>query len=211
MRVRIGQGLLLFLVSSGLAAQTTDLSEKAQRARELVLAGKPEQAIPVYRELARALPDNLEILMNLCIAEFKARHYRDAIRTAQAALKRAPGSPTANLFLGASYAELGESAQAVAPLESVTAAQPNDRNARLMLASALAALKRFDEAVVHFEKAAELAPENPKIWSGLGQSYDHLSEQAFRNLEQAAPESRYALALAADAAAEQRRYGMAFK
>ena len=211
MRAGIAPAQFLFLVSAGLAAQSTDLNEKAQHAWELVLAGKPEQAIPVYRELARALPDNPEMLMNLCIAEFKARRYRDAIGTAQTALKRSPGSLTANLFLGASYAELGENAEAIAPLERVIAAQPNDRNARLMLAGALLALHRFDDAVMHFEKAAELAPENPKIWYGLGQSYDHLSEQAFRTLEHAAPASAYALALAADAALEQRRYGTAFK
>ena len=201
----------MFLFSAGLRAQSTDLNEKAERARELVLAGKPEQAIPVYRELARALPDNPEMLMNLCIAEFKARHYRDAVGTAQAALKLAPGLLTANLFLGASYAELGENAQAVAPLESVIAAQSNDKNARLMLAGALLALNRFDDAVMHFEKAADLAPGNPKVWYGLGQSYDQLSEQASRKLEQATPESAYAIALAADAAVGERRYGTAFR
>jgi predicted Zn-dependent protease len=88
--------------------------------------------------------------------------------------------------------------------------QPNDRNACMMLAEELLALEHYDEAAGKFRKASELAPENPKAWYGLGQSYKALSEAAYSRLETTAPDSPYAMALAADVFVQQRRYGDAF-
>ena len=48
--------IVLFACSSNGLAQS--LPEKAQHAKELMAAGKPGEAIPIYRELIRAIPDN---------------------------------------------------------------------------------------------------------------------------------------------------------
>ena len=120
--------VLLLLSAATLCAQSVPSSEQLRRARELLVAGKPEDAIPIYQELVRTVPNNPELLTNLCIAEFKAKRYRDAIEQAQAALRLQPDLPSANLFLGASYVELGESAAAIPPLNKVLGTQPNDRS-----------------------------------------------------------------------------------
>jgi predicted Zn-dependent protease len=172
--------VLLLLTAVTLCAQSLDPVQQARKAREFVLAGKPDDAIPIYLELARAAPKDAGILVNLCIAEFKARRFRDAAGHAEAALKLQPESLTANLFLGASYSQLGEHARAIPPLEKVIAAQPNDRNARVMLAEALLALDRFDESALQFHRASELAPENPGVWYGLGRALDALAGRAFQ-------------------------------
>jgi tetratricopeptide (TPR) repeat protein len=177
----IGAGLLC---AATLWAQADQASEKLRQAREFVIAGKPEQAIPIYQELVRAAPNSPELLMDLCIAEFKAKRYRDAIDHAQAALRLQPDLPSANLFLGASYVELGESAAAIPPLNQVLGAQPNERNARLMLAQALSGAKRYEEAAQQFRKLSELIPDNPKVWYGLGQTYDRLSQRTPAEREQ---------------------------
>jgi predicted Zn-dependent protease len=202
--------ILVVLAASVLWAQPEDAAANAQRARELVVAGKVEEAIPIYLELAREFPDNAAILVNLSVAEFKAMHYRDAAAHASAALRLQPDSPAANLFLGSSYEELGEHLLALPPLERVLAGNPQERNARLMLAEALLNLERYEEAAAQFQKASELAPENPKVWYGLGRAFDALSENAFRQLENAGPESQYWHALVADQYLRQRRYGNAF-
>ncbi|HXA07054.1 MAG TPA: tetratricopeptide repeat protein [Bryobacteraceae bacterium] len=204
------KAILVVLAASVLWAQPEDAAANSQRARELVVAGKAEEAIPIYLELAREFPDNAAILVNLSIAEFKAKHYRDAAAHASAALRLQPDSPAANLFLGSSYEELGEHLLALPPLERVLAGNPQERNARLMLAEALFNLERYEEAAAHFQKASELAPENPKVWYGLGRAFDALSENAFRQLENAGPESQYWHALVADQYLRQRRYGNAF-
>lgn len=202
---------ILFLVLAPvLWSQTDDPAGKARRAAELVLAGRPEEAIPLYQDLVHAFPRDSGILLNLSIAEFKAKHYGDAASHAKAALKIQADLPAANLFLGSSYEELGEHAMALEPLEKVLAVQPRDRNARLMLAEALLNLERYEPAMAQFENARDLAPENPQVWYGLGRAYEALSEKTFHQLETANAEAPYWHALAADLYLKQRRYGSAF-
>ncbi len=159
-------------------AQAGPSSEQLRRARDLVIAGKPEQAVPIYKELIRTFPNSPDLLVDLCIAQFKARHYTDSAEQAKAALKLRPELPSANLFLGASYLELGEFAAAIPPLQKVLEKQPQERNARLALAEALSGARRYEEAAEQFQGLSELVPDNPKVWYGLGHCYDRLSEQA---------------------------------
>ena len=166
------------LCAATLWAQAGPLSEQLQRARGLVIAGKPEQAVPIYQELIRTFPNSPDLLMDLCIAQFKAGRYRDSVEQAKAALKLRPELPSASLFLGASYLELGEFAAAIPPLQKVLEEQPEERNARLALADALSGARQYEEAVEQFQRLSELVPDHPKVWYGLGQCYDKLSEQA---------------------------------
>ncbi len=202
--------VLLLLVAPLLVAQPEDAAAKAKRAGELIVAGKAEEAIPLYHDLARAYPNDAGILLNLSIAEFKARRYRDAATHAATSLKLQPDSLAANLFLGSSYEELGEHSLALEPLEKVLAARPQERNARLMLGEALLNLQRYDQAEAQFQNARELAPENPKVWYGLGRAFEALSESVFHQFENGYPQSPYWHALAADLYLKQRRYGSAF-
>jgi tetratricopeptide (TPR) repeat protein len=201
---------LLLLGPAVLWAQIEDAGAKARRARELAVAGRTEEAIPVFRELAEAHPNDADVLVNLSIVEFKARRFRDAADHAAAAARLRPDSLAANLFLGSSYEELGQHSLALKPLEKVIAMQPQDRNARVMLAQALLNLNRYEEAAAHFQKASDSASADPKVWYGLGRSFEALSENAFQKLEDANPESPYWHALVADQYVTQRRYGSAF-
>ena len=88
--------------------------------------------------------------------------------------------------------------------------QPQERNALMMLAESLFRLGRYEDAVGHFEKARQLAPDNPKVWYGLGRTFEALSESVFHQIENATPESPYWHALQADLCLKQRRYGSAF-
>jgi len=64
-RLPLGVAALIFCVPVGLRAQSQALIEKSQRGMELMAAGKFADAIPVYRELSRAVPDNPGLLLNL--------------------------------------------------------------------------------------------------------------------------------------------------
>src|SRR5579863_4720634 len=111
-RIVIGAGVLLGSQSS-IVAQPGDAADKWRRANELVQAGKPEQAIPLYRELAAAFPQDPSFGVNLAIAQYKAHLYRDAIEECEALLKLQPNLFSAWLFLGASQLELDDAASAV--------------------------------------------------------------------------------------------------
>ncbi|HKW98228.1 MAG TPA: tetratricopeptide repeat protein [Bryobacteraceae bacterium] len=204
-------GALCCLLAVAASAQPqADREEKAKRARELVLAGKTAEAIPIYAELARSAPGDPSSLLNLAIAEFKSKRFQDSAEHAQAALRLEPASAAANLFLGASYAELGEHSKAVGALEQAVALGPNDRNALVLLAEELLALGRDRDAAERFLKASELAPQNPKVWFGLGRSYEALAEESVQRLKSTAADSAYCKALTGDMFLKQRRYGNAF-
>ncbi len=187
--MRPGRSPILFMGATlALCAQT----DEGKRARDLVVAGRPLEAIPVYETLVGKFPNNAQLHLELCIADYKAQRYRDAILQAEAALTLRPDLLAARLFLGSSYVELREYAKAVEPLESVIRAEPNDRNARVMLAQAFERLERFAEAAEHFRKAAELAPDSPKVWYGLGHCYERMLEtglatQAWEHLMRLTP------------------------
>jgi predicted Zn-dependent protease len=200
--------MLTLLSSIGLPGQTG--SEQERIARELVAAGRVEEAIAVYEQLVRGSPKDPQMLMNLSIAEFKARRFGSAASHAEAALRLAPGLAVADLFAGASYLELGRPGDAVPRLDKFVAAVPGDRNARLMLAEALLGCEQPAEALEHFLKVAEMLPESPRVWSGLGQTYAALAQRALTELARNAPDSAFRHALAGDSFLEQNRYGSAF-
>src|SRR5436309_5403285 len=49
-------------------AQSDDLTAKLDRSRELMVTGRFDEAIPIYRELVQALPNNPGPIMNLGLA-----------------------------------------------------------------------------------------------------------------------------------------------
>ena len=193
-----------------LFAQASSPESESEKARQLVSAGRSDEAIPIYNQLAQEFPANPDVFLNLSIAEFNSKRFRDAAHHAEAALKIKPDLAAADLFLGASRLTLGEYTSAVGPLEKAVAARGTDVNARVMLAEALSGAKRYDEALEQFRISAELLPDNPRVWYGLARTYDALAEQASRELQTKWPESSYALVLSGDLCLKQHRYGAAF-
>jgi tetratricopeptide (TPR) repeat protein len=142
------------------------------RARELLQSGHPTEAAAIFRRLSRSQPNSLDMLVNLSIAEYRAGNFRESAAAAQAALNVDPDLLPGRLFLGASYLELGEFSKSIDALTSVIAVNPRERNGRLMLAEALLASGRAADAEEHFIAAAELIPANPRVWYGLGRTYE---------------------------------------
>ncbi len=209
----IGLLLLCALVAAPVCVggqQADELAARSRQAKQLMAEGKFKEAVPIYRELARRLPRNAGLVMNLGLALHMAGEDREAIRQFEAALKLDPQQLSARLFLGASYLALGEAGRAVAPIERVVRAQPVNADARGLLAEALASLERYEEATVHYRRLTELAPQDPKAWSGLGRCYEALSQRAFEALGQIAPGSPYWLGLVAESRVKQHQYGSAF-
>ena len=201
----------LLLASGRLLPQSEDeLAEKSQRGKEAMAAGRFQDAIPIYRELVKALPNNPGLIMNLGLAQRMTGQDRNAIRQFEAALKLDPGLLPARLFLGVSYLRIGQPERAVGPLGTVIEAQPDNAQARQVLADALLSLDRFAEAAAHFRRLSEIESKNPRAWFGLGRSYESLSRRVFAELEKAASESAYWLALVAGARMAQQQYSGAF-
>ena len=197
-------------VSLPLRAQSASLAEQSNHARELMASGKYEQAIPIYRELVKAVPGNPGLITNLGLAYHMAGREEDAVVQFREALKLDPHDLPALLYLGYAYLSLGEPAKALAPLERTVRADPAAEGARENLGEALFALKRYRGAATQFEKLSAMDPRNPEAWYRLGLCYQHLSQQSFDELQTNAPGSAYWLALVADSRAKAAQLSSAF-
>jgi tetratricopeptide (TPR) repeat protein len=191
-------------------ARAEDLTAKSQRAKEMMAAGRFEQAIPIYKELVAAIPGNPGLLLNLGLAEHMAGHERESVPVFEAVLKAQPGLMPALLSLGAARLSLKEPALAVGPLQKAVAAEPANPDARGMLADALNGAGQFDQAAEQYRKLTELTPNDPRAWYGLGMTYQAMATNAFERLKKASPQSPYLEALIADTRVQRHQYRSAF-
>jgi predicted Zn-dependent protease len=180
------------------AQSAAEAAEKMRRANALVQADKPEQAIPIYRELVAAFPKMPSLRVNLAVAQYKAGRYQEAVEECRALVEQQPELFPAWLFLGASQLKLGQAADAVEALRKAVALQPGDLNARLILADALLERQQYKEAAAQYTEAAQAMPESPRAWYGLGRSEESAAGEIFDRLEKAQPGSAEVLALAGD-------------
>src|SRR5262252_811942 len=155
--------------------QMEGLAVKSQQAKQLMAEGKFQQAIALYRELNEAVPNNPGLKLNLGMALHLAGKKREAIPELEQAVKLDPQLAPAWLFLGTTRLQLGETAAAIKPLRTVLQLQPEQHQARKMLASALLSLDRAEEAAAEYGKLAAADPESAPAWFGLGRSYESLS------------------------------------
>jgi predicted Zn-dependent protease len=202
---------LILVLTWPLIGQSEDLGEKAHRAGELIAAGQPERAVPIYQELVRDLPGNPGLLLNLGMALSMAGRDQEAIKEFEAALKLKPHYPNALLFLAMAYLNLNQPRKAVAPLEEVVAGQPQNELARWKLGEVYYSLDNNSEAAKQFLALSRLNPRNPKAWYGLGRSYMSLSVSTSWETRHLEPDSGYAWALFADSYTEEHQYGAAFQ
>jgi predicted Zn-dependent protease len=204
--------LCLFSVptQSKASPQTDSLVLKSQQAKQFMAEGSFARAISLYRELNRAVPNNPGLKVNLGMALQMAGKKREAIPVLEEALKLDPGLAPAWLFLGATRLQLGETTAAIKPLKMVLTLQPDQREARQMLADALLSLDRPEEATAEYRGLTAADPENAPAWYGLGRSYESLSRRAFDELQETAAESAYVLALLAETRLREQQLSSAF-
>src|SRR6266436_145986 len=103
--------LISFLSPSSSFGQSDDLAMKSQRAKEFMADGKFAEAVPLYRELNQAVPNNPGLLLNLGMALHMAGDEHNSIPQLEAAVKLDPKLAPAWLFLGAARLQLGRTAE----------------------------------------------------------------------------------------------------
>jgi predicted Zn-dependent protease len=192
------------------AGQPQDqLALKSRQAKSLLAQRRFAEAIPLYKELVGALPGNPGLRLNLGIAEHMAGRDREAAATLGEVLRVEPNHGLALAMCGASYLRLGDPAKAFGFLERAARVMPQDNDVLQMLADAALMSGKFGPASSALRALAKIQPGEPRIWAGLGHSYEALSEEAFARLDSLAPGSPYWLALTAETQLTQRRFGSA--
>jgi tetratricopeptide (TPR) repeat protein len=208
------QAVLLCLASvltqASSLGQSDDLAAKSQRAKEFMAEGKFADAVPLYRELNLAVPNNPGLLLNLGMALHMAGEEHTSIPQLEAAVKLDPKLVPAWLFLGAARLQLGQAPSAIQAVQTVLRLQPDHGGALEILAAALLSLGRLAEAAEQYRKLADINPQSAPAWYGLGRSYEALSVSAFDDLQKAAPESAYWLALVGETRLRDQQLSSAF-
>jgi putative PEP-CTERM system TPR-repeat lipoprotein len=105
-----------------------------------------DKAVPVYQEVVRAMPDNVQALNNLAWAMAQSGRANDALPHARKAAALAPDSAAVLDTLGATLVRAGQPAEAVAPLRRAVEKAPNIPPIEFHLAEALAKQGQRDEA-----------------------------------------------------------------
>src|SRR5256885_1964163 len=191
-------------------AQSPDLAAKSQHAKEFMAQGKFADAVPLYRELNQAVPNNPGLLLNLGMALQMAGDERKSIPQLEAAVKLDPQLTPAWLFLGTARVHTGQAQSGIEALKTALRLQPDHTDARVMLAGTLLSLDRAAEAAEQYQKLAEVNPASSAAWYGLGRSYELLANRAFDELQNTAPESAYWLAIIAETRLREQQYTSAF-
>ena len=201
----------LLIAVSLAAAQAPDLALKSERGKQAMAAGRFEEATAIYQELAKSLPTDAGVLMNLGMAQSMAGRPRDAIKSLQRAVLLKPSLHPAWLFLGTAYLEAGDAASAVPPLLKAVSTDPTSVKARRMLADAYLTLERFDEADRQLRKLIETDGNDAAAWYALGNSHEARARLAFERLRKLAPASAYETYLTADVLTAEEKYDQAIE
>ena len=156
--------LCLVHATAVLAAQSPDLAAKSERGKLAMAAGRYDEAAAVYADLARTLPTDAGILMNLGMAQSLAGRPREAVKSLERAVQLKPSLHPAWLFLGTAYLDVGDAASAVRPLVKAVATDSSSVKARRMLADAYLTLERFEEADRQLRRLTELDKNDAAAW-----------------------------------------------
>ena len=145
-----------------------------QLGRAALASGRFEEAIAHYTRALKAAPANPGIMLNLCIANYSAAHYTQAIPWCE----RASSLPPSALFLGLAHLKLGHPKLALVPLQRFHAAQPTHPTGILELADTYFVLGQPAQALPLF---TELNTPEAQKGAFLAQALLHRNAKQYKN------------------------------
>lgn len=118
----------------------------------------------------RLREDPFDVAAIRMMAELAGRlaRYRDAEALLRRALELAPGFRPARSNLATVLHRQNRSAEALAELDTLLAADPDNPTHENLKAAALGRIGEFDEAIELYESVLAKAPDQPKIWMSYG-------------------------------------------
>jgi predicted Zn-dependent protease len=192
------------------AAQNEDLAALSRTVKQLMAAGRFEEAIPICEQLVKAMPGSPGLVLNLGLAEEMAGHPGKAVSRFEDVLKAEPGNVPALTSLATVQLQLNHPQLALAPLKKLLTLEPSNHDARGMLAGALMGVDQFEEAAAQYRKLTLEDAADVKAWYGLGKAYESLAGRSLERISQQGPQSPYAAALIAYSRLELQQYRSAF-
>ncbi|MFG1419200.1 tetratricopeptide repeat protein [Xanthobacter sp. V0B-10] len=136
---------------------STDARAAFSRATELHRQGKLDEAIEIYRRLAKSTPA-FEVQRLLVFALLQTRRFKDALAAARRACEAFPALAGAHVLLGAAFQASRTWDKALAAYEAAAALDPALAEAQYLAGNVLVALGRHAEAVARFDAVLALDP-----------------------------------------------------
>jgi tetratricopeptide (TPR) repeat protein len=144
--------------------------------------GHYQKAMPLYRKALALDPDKPAVQFDLGLSEFKGGELKSAIQTFSLLLKTAPeGSPERirlMTLVGLSHYGLGEYAEAIPFLKTVTASDPRNLPYRLLLAQSCMWSKHYHCVLDTYHQILELNPDSAEAHMLAGEAYDEMKNEA---------------------------------
>jgi len=141
-----------------------------------------------FSESSELAPGRPPTLTNLAAAQVKLKKYKDAEKSASAALSTG-GQNSSNAWLNLALAKNGLSYyhEALACYDKAIQLNPNFTEAWFNKGNALYELRRYDEALSHQDKTIQLKPDLAEAWSNKGNSLIKLKryDEAFAHYDRA--------------------------
>lgn len=178
-RLGILASLFALTCAGGPADEYSDLFRQAAAYTQ---QGKYEEAVLKYKAALKLRPEAPEALNNLAVMYYELRKYPDALDLASKIWQSHPELKSAALIAGLSAVQCKQPNRAIAPLETLLASDPSNRDALLGLASAHLALNEFAEAARVYDRETGYVPSDATAWYGLAICYEQMAESASRQL-----------------------------
>ena len=173
---------------------TTELTEKTQEmdigvqrafAKEYMDRGETEQAIEIYEQIVKAMPEDLESRAQLATLYSRQNLHDKAIDTWKVLLETDPENTKYQDGLVNGYQSSGQIDAALAFAQQYIDANPEIGAHYARLAKLHKDESQVDEAITAYQKAVELAPGNAKMYQELAELYLHKddltsAEEAFQ-------------------------------
>ena len=125
-------------------------------------AGRFDAAATIYAELVTARPNDAGLLMNLGMARYMAGHPIERSLVLRKAVALNKSLAPASLFLGASLLDLGQFAEASAPLQQAVTLMPNEPGCAGDAGAELPRVSRPAKAAAQYRTLTTLQPRTPK-------------------------------------------------
>ena len=193
-----------FLYLTSLTCQLTlvvDLETVARKARDAMAAGRYTDAVPLYEQMVKALPNEPGARLNLALALDGASRPVDAVRNLELIETKESANAKFWYLLGNEYLKLKQPLKAIPPLEKAVKLLPTEADYQVELAGAHLAASNAQRAAEILNPLAKQFPESPRILAQFVRTQFAISAGAYAKLLRVAPKSPFRSALD-DAAAD---------
>jgi tetratricopeptide (TPR) repeat protein len=133
--------------------------------------GQYDKAEPVYLEILKFDPQNIDAISKLALIYQNAGESEKAIEMYDKVTKTNPNNPDLWFNMGILYFQMGNFAKAQESFDKVLDMNPNDVETMMNLVSSFWKAEMYKEAIPYLERVVAIEPMNVLAWQFLSVAY----------------------------------------